>query len=232
MDGFKSYLLSRHLMTEKKAGFYLYWVSQFYGHCRKYPADAVQTEDIERYLKFLSKRREDWQVEQASQAIQLYLFHRKRKQAGRIREPLNQNAKWKAVAEDMRNMIKLMHRSYATEKIYLGWLRRFYRFVEGRPPHLLDSSHVKDFMTYLAVERTVGVSTQSQAFNAILFLFRHVLDKEIDEIAEAVRAKKKRRLPVVLSKKEIGRLFRKMEGVYLLMAQIIYGCGLRLQECL
>jgi len=81
MEGFKSYLLSRHLSNEKQAGFYLYWVSQFYSHCNKSPGDRVESEDIERYLKFLAKRREDWQVKQASEAIELYLFFRRKKQA-------------------------------------------------------------------------------------------------------------------------------------------------------
>ena len=86
--------------------------------------------------------------------------------------------------------------------------------------------------THLAVEQNVSASTQNQAFNAILFLFRHVLDKDIDNIADAVRAKRNRRLPVVLSRSEIDRLFAQMRGVNLLMARLIYGCGLRLQECL
>jgi integron integrase len=87
-------------------------------------------------------------------------------------------------------------------------------------------------MTHLAVERRVAASTQNQAFNAILFLFRHVLDKPIDNIGEAIRAKRKRRLPVVLTKPEIKSLFEQMSGLNLLMAKTIYGCGLRLRECM
>jgi hypothetical protein len=78
MEGFKSYLLSRHVPDEKKAGFYLYWVSRFYGHCNKSPGDRVESEDIDRYLKFLAKRREDWQFKKASEAIELYLFFRRK----------------------------------------------------------------------------------------------------------------------------------------------------------
>ena len=74
-------------------------------------------------------------------------------------------------------------------------------------------------------------STQNQAFNAILFLYRHVLDKEIGNIRDVVRSNKKRRLPVVLTKEEIFRLFKYLFGSYLLMAQIIYGGGMRLKEC-
>jgi hypothetical protein len=80
----------------------------------------------------------------------------------------------------------------------------------------------QDSMTYLAVERNVANSSQNQAFNALLFLFRHVLDKRIDDISEAVRAKRNRRLPVVLTKSEIERLFAQMSGLYLLMARSLY----------
>ena len=86
-------------------------------------------------------------------------------------------------------------------------------------------------MTYLAVEQRVSASTQNQAFNAILFLFRHTLDKNIDDIADAVRAKRKVRLPVVLTRSEIARLLQKLQGTNQLMARTIYGCGLRLAEC-
>jgi len=114
----------------------------------------------------------------------------------------------------------------------MGWVRQFYHFAKGRPPYSLESKDVKDFMTYLAVERNVAISTQNQAFNAILFLFRYILDKNIDNISDAVRAKGNRRLPVVLTKPEIGRLFDQMSGINLLMAKVVYGCGLRLRECL
>ncbi|MBW2604753.1 MAG: integron integrase [Deltaproteobacteria bacterium] len=132
----------------------------------------------------------------------------------------------------MKNMLRLKHLSFRTEQTYLGWVKRFYRFLNGQSPHRLDSKHVKDYMTHLAVDRSVAASTQNQAFNAILFMFRHVLDKPINDISKAIRAKKKRRLPVVLTKPEINYLFEQMSGTNLLMAKIIYGCGLRLRECM
>jgi integron integrase len=232
MEDFKSYLLSRHIPDEKKSGFYMYWVSQFYAHCNKSPCDRVESEDVDQYLKFLSKRREDWQVKQASEAIELYLFFRRKKQAGQNSRYFDVCEQWKCVIGDMKKMLRLKHLSFRTEQTYLGWMRRFYRFLNGRSPNALDSTHVKDFMTHLAVERRVAASTQNQAFNAILFLFRHVLDKPIDNIGEAIRAKRKRRLPVVLTKPEIKSLFEQMSGLNLLMAKTIYGCGLRLRECM
>ena len=82
----------------------------------------------------------------------------------------------------------------------MGWLRDFYRFLNGTSPHQVDSPHVKDYLSYLAVERRITSSTQKQAFNAILFFFRHVLDKELQDLHEAIRAKRGQRLPVVLTK--------------------------------
>jgi len=232
MEDFKSYLLSKHVLDAKKAGFYLYWVSQFYSYFNKSPSDNVKPEEIDRYLKFLAKRREDWQVKQASEAIELYLFFKRKKQFIRNNKRPDPNVQWEIVVDDVKKMLRLKHLSLRTEQTYLGWIRRFYRFLNGQPPNRLDSQHVKDFMTHLAVDRSVAASTQNQAFNAILFMFRHVLDKPIHDISEAIRAKRKRRFPVVLTKSEINCLFEQMSGTNLLMAKIIYGCGLRLRECL
>jgi len=132
----------------------------------------------------------------------------------------------------MVKMLRLRQRSLRTEKTCMGWLRSFYRFLGGLPPDKVDSSHVKDFLTHLAAERKISASTQNQAFNAVLFLFRHVLDKDLDNISKTVRAQKKRRIPTVLSKNEIDKMFNLLEGVNLFMAKMIYGCGLRLMECL
>jgi integron integrase len=232
MEQFKSYLITSKLTDEKKAGFYLSWITRFFEFCNKNPEDSVTQEEIERFLRYLSRNREDWQVKQASEAIQPYQYYKERKKTEKIKESLELNAQWKLIAESMHKILRLMHRSYRTEQAYIGWVRRFYLFMKGRSPYSLESKDVKDFMTYLAVERDVSVSTQNQAFNAILFLFRHILKKSIDNIGEAIRAKRTRRLPVVLSKKELENLLSHLSGINLLMAKVIYGCGLRLQECL
>jgi integron integrase len=232
LEQFKSYILSRRLIDEKKAGFYLYWVNRFHGFCKKQLSDSTSIGDIERFLKHLTRVREEWQVKQASEAIQLLVFYKNQKKINHGMANMEIGAQWKAVAEEMRKLLRLKHLSIRTEQAYIGWVRKFYNFMKGVSTYSLDSSNVKDFLTYLAVEKNVAVSTQNQAFNAILFLFRHVLDKKINDISDTVRAKRKRRLPVVLTKSEIERLFAHMSGVYLLMAKVIYGCGLRLRECL
>ena len=78
MDDFRAYILSSRIANEKSAAFYVHWVTGFYGYCTKHPDDAVTQEEVEKYLTYLAKRREDWQVRQASDAIQLYLFFKKK----------------------------------------------------------------------------------------------------------------------------------------------------------
>ena len=231
MQAFKDYLLARRMTTPKAVDFYLHWVRQFYRFSQKNIGEPVSSDEIDAYLKNLSKKHEQWQVDQAAQAIKLYQFFETRNKSASSRHALGTDAQWRAVADDMRNMLRLKHRSLHTARVYLGWVRQFYQYLKGKSPTKLESRDVKNFMTFLAVERKVSASTQNQAFNAILFLFRHTLEKNIDEIADAVRAKRKNRLPVVLSRSEIECLFKNIKGLNLLMAKTIYGCGLRLSEC-
>ena len=179
MDQFRSYLISTALTDEKKAGFYVSWVSSLYVYYKKRPSDTVTAEEIDRYLKHLSRSREDWQVNQASEAINLYQYFKERGNKTLIKESMGVHTQWKAVGKEMQKVLRLMHRSYRTEKAYINWVHRFYLFMKDRSPLSLEAQDVKNFMTYLAVERDVAISTQNQAFNAILFLFRYILDIKI-----------------------------------------------------
>lgn len=131
----------------------------------------------------------------------------------------------------MRRALRLRHRSHSTEKTYISWVRSFGSFAKRKQPEELTRDDLQDFLSYLAVEKKVSPSTQNQALNAIFFLFRHVLGKEIEDL-DAVRARPRKRLPVVLTVKEVQRTFGYMSGVHRLMAMLVYGCGLRLQGCL
>jgi len=123
MEKFKSYLISSKLTDEKKAGFYVSWVTRFYRFCNKTPEAVITMEDIERYLKLLSKSREEWQVKQAAEAIHLYQFFKDRNNIAQGKENLEISAQWKSVAEEMKKILRLMHRSYRTEQAYIGWVR-------------------------------------------------------------------------------------------------------------
>jgi integron integrase len=141
--------------------------------------------------------------------------------------------------KEVRELIRLKHRSLRTEKSYLAWTRRFLEFVENKKrlpcgengPQII-ADHLRSYLSYLAVECRVSAATQEQALNALLVLFKLVLHIEIDGLTSVIRAKKRKRLPVVLSRPEVSALLGHLGKPYRLMASLMYGCGLRLEECL
>ena len=134
--------------------------------------------------------------------------------------------------ERMRQVLRGMHYSYRTEKTYQYWVRYFIFWSGKRHPRDMGSAEVTAFLNYLANERDVAAATQNQALSALLFLYGKVLEIKLPWLDDLVRAKRPVRLPVVLSQPEIERLLGQMEGMTSLMADLLYGCGLRLRECL
>lgn len=132
----------------------------------------------------------------------------------------------------LREAIRVRHYSLSTERAYCDWVRRFILFHDKRHPRDLGAAEVTAFLSHLAVGRNVSPSTQNQAKAAILFLYRHVLELELPWLDEIVQAKPRQRLPVVLTENEVRRLLLAMSGVSGLIAGLLYGAGLRLQEAL
>ena len=131
-----------------------------------------------------------------------------------------------------RESLRLQHRSYKTEQAYLSWIDRFLRHAAPVAPADLGTEHVRRFLSWLAVERRVSASTQSQAWSALLFLFRFVLDRQIDILAETIRARRRPRIPVVMTAQEVKLVLAGPADPYRLMCELIYAGGLRLEECL
>lgn len=125
---------------------------------------------------------------------------------------------------------KSMARS--TEAIYWGWIKRFVRYHDMAHPEDLDEDAIREYLNNLATDRNVAASTQNQALNALVFLYKHVLDTPLDDFSAFIRARKPRRLPVVLTPREAHCLLNLMEGLPGLIARLLYGTGLRLGEAL
>jgi len=134
--------------------------------------------------------------------------------------------------DQVRDAIRTRHYSLRTEEAYVGWIKRFILFHHKRHPLEMGKSEVELFLNYLAVSRHVAASTQNQALAAILFLYKDVLDHDLGWLADLTRAKRPRRLPVVLNRAEVDALLSRLDGVPWLMAMLLYGAGLRLRECL
>ena len=128
--------------------------------------------------------------------------------------------------------LRSRHYSRRTEEAYLHWIRRFLAFHGGIHPRELAKSEVNRFLTHLAISQKVAASTQNQALAAVLFLYQHVLGEPLDRIEGVVRARKPKRLPVVLTRDEAQALLTELEGVPSLVCALLYGAGLRLLEAL
>ncbi len=139
---------------------------------------------------------------------------------------------WDQAIEKLAAEIKVRHYSRKTLKTYAGWGRKFQGYLQDRSPEELSSVDVKEYLTYLAVERRVAASTQNQAFNALLFLFRHVLKKDFGDQRDVPRAKKSKYIPVVLSRQEIDKILNHLEYPFDMVVSLLFGCGLRLFECI
>jgi integron integrase len=133
--------------------------------------------------------------------------------------------------DQVRDAIRLRHYSIRTEQAYTDWIRRFILFHDKRHPAEMSEPEVTEFLTHLARDANVAASTQNQALSALLFLYKEVLKQEIGWLDRVERAKKPPKLPVVLSTREVRRIFAHLQGVEKLMASLLYGSGLRLMEC-
>ena len=134
--------------------------------------------------------------------------------------------------DQVREILRNKHYSYRTEHTYVDWIKRFIIFHNKRHPREMGAEEVQAFITYLANERRVAASTQNQALSAIVFLYRYVLQKEIILPTDILRPGRPERLPTVLSHPEAMAVIGKMKGTPKLIAQLLYGSGLRITECL
>ena len=132
----------------------------------------------------------------------------------------------------VREAIRLRHYSYRTEQQYVAWTLRYIHFHGRRHPVELGAAEVEAFLTDLAMHRNVAAATQAQALAALLFLYKHVLNVTLPWLGKVVRAKRPKRLPVVLARAEVRRILAELDGQYRLIASLLYGSGLRLMEAM
>jgi integron integrase len=136
----------------------------------------------------------------------------------------------KKLLDQLSDALRMKHYSYRTEQAYVDWVRRFILFHQKRHPAAMGEEEIRAFLAHLASERNVAASTQNQALSAILFLYREVLQKELEPVL-VTGAKRPERLPTVLTREDVGRVLSQLAGTHKLMAQLLYGSGLRVMEC-
>jgi integron integrase len=135
--------------------------------------------------------------------------------------------------DQVRQVLRYHHYAYRTEQAYCDWITRFIRFFAAKKhPKDMGKKEIEAFLSHLATKGKVAVNTQKQALNALMFLYKNVLDQPIDGLIEPVKAKRNRHVPVVLSQSEVKKVLAQMNGTHQLMTKLLYGGGLRLMECI
>jgi integron integrase len=134
--------------------------------------------------------------------------------------------------DQVKNTIRIKHYSIRTEEAYVSWIKDYIYYHNKKHPVNLTEEHISEYLTYLATKRNVAASTQNQAMSAILFLYKEVLMHDILKLPKTVYAQKPEKLPVVFTVDEIKKIFTFIDDKYKLMAGLLYGCGLRLMECI
>jgi integron integrase len=250
--------LKKRALAASRHSEYRKWLRYYLDFCTKYQPPDSKSERVRLFIEKLRKKKQTpEQQQQAAQAVSLYfeIEHSKpafpfpRAAAGTSSAPKpaaqrprywseagytekSDSPEWDAVIADLAAEIKTRHYSRSTLKTYALWTRKFQGFLRNKDPKTLAPSDVKAYLTYLAVQCHVSASTQNQAFNSLLFLFRHILKKDFGDHKDIPRAKKSTYIPVVLSRPEIDAVMKHLSHPYDLVVKLLYGCGLRLFECL
>lgn len=236
MSEYGDYLRSRQLVKEGQVGSYVCWVRAFLAFASK---EGIKDFDacLMRFLQDLESvhNKRPWELGQAKNAVHVYYYQFRRKgEKNEVCKPLDgiDPSDFPQVREKAVALLRLKNYSYRTEETYLDWIARFYRFVrENRGNAALpESGDVRNFITHLALHRQVSASTQNQAFNALLFMCRHVIGLELEDMYKNVRARRGKKLPTVLSVEEMRRLIAAAPEDHRLEVKLLYGAGLRLRE--
>jgi integron integrase len=139
----------------------------------------------------------------------------------------------KKLLDLVRDKIRFKHYSYSTERTYVHWIKNYILFHNKKHPIEMGKSEIESFLTFLATKKRVSPTTQNQAFNAILFLYKEVLGIDMSEWnIQALRAQERKHIPVVLTREEVQKVLQNLNGIYKLIVTLMYGCGLRMSEVL
>jgi len=244
----------------KNAEWFVKWAQKFAMATKDKPIRERSASDIRKFLFELSIQRSihPWQVHQAEEALVFLYegflrldlglntvrplvpltgisnpnFKAPQQFKDRALSKTEETARYGELYSRFRSAMRVRHYSFRTERAYEHWIGRLLSFYADRPADSIDADDIQRYLNYLAEERKVAASTQNQARNAIVFLFKAVLKRDPGDVSDFVRAKQPLHVPEVLTRPEVESLLEVMTGVNQLMAGLLYGAGLRLMECI
>ncbi len=229
-----SKILDRDPKTRKYQYFYKKWIKSYLSSANDANENANNKTFASNFINRLSTSiHTPLQRAQATHSIELFFknFSEKPFVKSSITDeiPIKPSVSWANAENKLKNEIRIRHYSPKTLKSYMGWFRKFYRYIHIENINLITSSDVKKYLTYLA-DQNVSPSTQNQAFNALLFLFNQVLNRKLEDLKDTPRARRRKHIPTVLSKEELFEIMIHLSYPENLFVKLAYGCGLRLSE--
>ncbi len=230
--------LDRVAVPENRKPFFYKWLRYFLDFCDRYNHLPSEKDSLDAFLIKLSEKGQDSsRQQQAAEAVEIYWQVQARVSApnqtgGGSESPRPKpQAMWDSVVLALKQRIETLQYSKKTYAAYAHWLRHFQHFLKSKDPDGVTAKDAAEFFTYLASEKKVAATTQNQAFNALLFVFKHIWKREFEGFEGVVRAKRSNYIPVVLSRDEVLAVISKLKHPHDLMVKLMYGCGLRLFEC-
>lgn len=160
------------------------------------------------------------------------LGHGQRWQSNRAQGSTQTSQSKPKLLDQLREALRSRHYSSSTEQSYCLWVKRYIFYHGVRHPAEMAEPEINAFLSHLAIDKKVSASTQNQALSALLFLYRHVLQRQVGELGNVIRAQKPRRLPVILSREEVKEVLSRLHGRNWLLASLLYGTGMRIMEAL
>ncbi|MBI5047979.1 MAG: integron integrase [Deltaproteobacteria bacterium] len=254
-----SLLLNKKSVSNSLHNNYKKWLRYYLDFCHKYCHRYADRESLKHFMiKLHEKNQSTVMQEEAARAVAIYYEMLEDSKAGdspnstapchsagksgtvpslmmgerNIKKEGSIEYDWQKAYSDLFAEIKVRHYSPKTLRSYSTWVRKFQAFIKSKKPSDLNPSDVKEFIRFLAVQCRVSASSQNQAFNALLFLYRHVLKTDFGDQSDNVRARRTRYIPVVLSREEVDSVIANLNYPYDLVVRLLYGCGLRLFECM
>lgn len=222
--------LANESISREKRVYYIRWLRFYLDFCHKYDYSEAERGSLDLFDRKLEEKRQgSFQRKQASASVELY--YRILEESGdrpeaesRLEEELEC---WAVVLRKLKECILTRHYSKKTLSTYAMWVKQFRDFLKNGDPANVTAEDAAGFFTYLATVKKVAASTQNQAFNALLFLFKHVFKREFEGFDGVVRAKRSNYIPMVLSREEVDAVFACLKHPHNLIVKLLYGCGLR-----
>lgn len=227
--------MNRASVCSRERSDYLKWLRFYLDFCAKYGHPPRDRDSLQEFLqKLASKNQTPDQQMQAAASIGLFygLVEAWKAPPAEDVGRSDHAGSWEQCMSKLKEEIRLRQYSPRTLTTYRQWITQFADHAGHKDPATIDSEDARAFLTHLAVDRHVAASTQNQAFNALLFLYRHILKTEYDLKDKVVRARRTKYIPVVLTRDEVDRVIAGLPYPHNLAIRLMYGCGLRLFECL